>query len=87
MARDKVSDPCLTDDGLVHGISIDGNPLYIEEPPCLEIPFSDGTKAGLWDVLIRYGGGAPLAEPKRFRLHEILRMDGSRSARENQNTS
>ncbi len=75
VARDKVSDPCLTDDGLVHGVSIDGNPLYIEEPPCLEIPFSDGTKAGLWDVLIRYGG-APLAEPKRFRLHEILRMDG-----------
>jgi hypothetical protein len=75
VARDKVSEPCLADGELVHGILIDGNRLYIDEPPCLEIPSSDDTRVGLWDVLIRYGED-PLAEPKRFRLREILQMTG-----------
>lgn len=75
VAHDKVSEPCLAAGEFVRGISIDGNPLYIGEPPCLEIPSSDDTRAGLWDVLIRYGEN-PLAEPKRFRLREILRMTG-----------
>ena len=46
VARDKVSDPCLTDDGLVHGISIDGNPLSSESLRALRF-LSDSTKAGL----------------------------------------
>lgn len=75
VAHDKVSEPCLAAGELVHGILIDGNPLYISEPPCLEIPSSDDTRAGPWDVLIRYDED-PLAEPKRFRLREILGMTG-----------
>ncbi len=74
VACDKASEPCLVEGELVCGISIDGKPLYIDEPPCLEIPVSE-VKAIAWDVLIRYGGD-PLADPKRFSLSEILPMTG-----------
>ncbi len=74
VARDKVSEPCLAEGELVCGVSIDGKPLYIDEPPCLEIPLSD-SRPSAWDVLIRYGGD-PLADPERFSLSEILSMTG-----------
>lgn len=74
IARAKVSEPCLAEGELVCGVSIDGKPLYINEPPCLEIPLSD-SRPSAWDVLIRYGGD-PLADPKRFSLSKILPMTG-----------
>ena len=60
---------------LVHNVLADGNPLYIDRPPCLEIPLSDPEKIGIWDILIR-DGWDPLSEPKKFGICELMEMTG-----------
>lgn len=71
----RLSEPRLEGGRLIPGVLIDGNPLYIGGPPCLEIPFSDDRRTDTWDVLIRYGD-EPLSESKRFTLRESLQMTG-----------